>query len=207
MDAGELNKRLAVHKPSILGSETFSKFAVLLPLVEKEDGLHILFEERAHTLKRQPGDICFPGGRVDPDDRDEKQTAIRETMEELGLNRSDIGDLYPLDYIVTPFGTKITPFAGYIHNLDNIQVNQAEVASIFTVPLAFFIEHPPRIFQVNYKIELDEQFPLDLIIGGKNYDWQPRKMDEYFYRYENRVIWGLTARILTHFLEAFCQSK
>ena len=68
-----------------------TKYAVLLPLVKKEDGIHILFEERALTLNRQPGDICFPGGKVDFEDVNEEYTAIRETIEELGLKRDDIG--------------------------------------------------------------------------------------------------------------------
>lgn len=205
MEAGEMTKRLTLHKRSILGSDSFDKFAVVLPLVKKVDGIHILFEERAYTLKRQPGDICFPGGRVDPDDVDEHHTAFRETMEELGLKREDIGNLYSLDYIVTPFGSIIYPFVGFLDNLHGVQINKSEVESIFTVPLSFFINHSPKMYDVKYTAEPEENFPIDLIVGGKDYQWQPRKVSEYFYLYEDRVIWGLTAKILTHFIDKFCR--
>lgn len=204
MDAGEIKKKLTFHTPTILGSESFTKFAILLPLVKKEDGLHVLFEERAYTLKRQPGDICFPGGKVDKEDKNVEHTAIRETIEELGLKREDIGDLYSLDYIVTAFETIIYPFVGFIHNIHEIEINKSEVESFFTIPLSFFIDTLPEVYYVNYMVEPEEQFPIDSIVGGKNYKWQPRKIDEHFYRYENRVIWGLTAKILNHFINRFC---
>jgi peroxisomal coenzyme A diphosphatase NUDT7 len=205
MDAEEIKKKLIVHTPTILGSESFTTFAVLLPLVKKEDGIHVLFEERAFTLNRQPGDICFPGGKVDVGDANEEHTAIRETLEELGLKREDIGELYSLDYIVTALGSMIFPFVGFINNTTEIEINKSEVESVFTVPLSFFKYNPPEIYYVNYTAEPEETFPIDSIVGGKNYKWQPRKIDEYFYRYENRVIWGLTAKILTHFIEKFCR--
>ena len=205
MNVGEMKKRLAIHTPEILGSELYSKYAVLLPLVQKEDGIHVLFEERALTLNRQPGDICFPGGKVDIEDINVEYTAIRETIEELGLKRDSIGELYSMDYIVTAFGTIIYPFVGFLHNTHEVEINKAEVESIFTVPLSFFIESLPEIYYVNYLAQPEESFPIDSIVGGKDYQWQSRKIDEYFYRYEDRVIWGLTAKVLTHFVDKFCR--
>lgn len=205
MDIGEMKKKLSLYTPTILGSDSFTKFAVLLPLVNKEDGIHVLFEERAYTLNRQPGDICFPGGKVDVEDVNEEHTAIRETIEELGLKRDDISDLYSLDYIITAFGTIIYPFVGFIHNTHEIEINKSEVESFFTVPLSFFVANSPEIYYVNYKAVPEEKFPLESIVGGKDYQWQSRKKDEYFYHYEDRVIWGLTAKVLTHFVDEFCR--
>lgn len=205
MDIREIKNKLSSHTPTILGSESFTKFAVLLPLVKKDNEIHILFEERAFTLNRQPGDICFPGGKVDVEDVNEEHTAIRETIEELGLKREDIGELYSLDYIVTAFGTIIYPFVGFIHNIQEIKINKSEVESFFTVPLSFFMESLPEIYYVNFIAEPEEQFPIDSIVGGKDYQWQSRKIDEYFYHYQNRVIWGLTSKVLTHFVDTFCR--
>ena len=205
MNVDEVRKKLLLHTPKIMGSEAFTRYAVLLPLVKKEDGIHILFEERALTLNRQPGDICFPGGKVDFEDVNEEYTAIRETIEELGLKRDNIGELYSLDYIVTAFGTIIYPFAGFIQNTHEIEINKSEVESYFTVPLSFFVDNLPEIHYVNYQAEPEEKFPLDSIVGGKDYQWQSRKIDEYFYHYENRAIWGLTAKVLTHFVDTFCR--
>jgi peroxisomal coenzyme A diphosphatase NUDT7 len=200
MEAKQIVEKLKNRTPMILGSSEFSKYAVLLPLVEKEDGVHVLFEVRAYHLRRQPGEICFPGGKVDETDINEEETAVRETSEELGIEKSSVVEVFPLDFLVTPFGTIIYPFAGVLHDVDKIMPNEDEVAEIFTVPLDYFKTIKPEIFNVHYSVEPEGDFPFDLIIGGENYSWQKRKVDEYFYRYEGKVIWGLTARILTHFL-------
>ncbi|NEU34154.1 CoA pyrophosphatase, partial [bacterium LRH843] len=63
--------------------DEFLQFAVLVPLVQKQDELHVLFEVRAHHLRRQPGEICFPGGKIEPNDSTPQDAAVRETTEEL----------------------------------------------------------------------------------------------------------------------------
>lgn len=201
MEIEELSKKLNSRTPVILGSETFSKYAILLPLLEKDGEIHVLFEVRSRKLRRQPGEVCFPGGRIDPDDRDEEYTAIRETSEELGIREDSITNISPLDYMISPFGTIIYPYAGIIKSPDQIMPNPAEVGEIFTVPLSFLKEVKPEIYQVHFKVEPEKNFPFDLIAGGENYNWQTRKMEEVFYYFEDKVIWGLTARILKHFLE------
>ncbi|THE11060.1 CoA pyrophosphatase [Bacillus timonensis] len=200
----EIDKIVNVVKnrtPSILGLGDFKRFSILLPLLKKDNEVHILFEVRSSQLRRQPGEICFPGGKMDSSDKDEKHTAIRETMEELGIKESAITDVSPLDFFVSPFGTIIYPFVGLINNPDEIHPNPGEVGEVFTVPLSFFQANPPQIFKVNFHVEPEENFPFNDIIGGENYKWQVRGMDECFYYYEDRVIWGLTAGILKHFLE------
>lgn len=200
METETIIAKLNEHKPSILGSEEFSKYAILLPLIQKVDGLHVLFEVRSLKLRRQPGEICFPGGKIDSNDKNEKSAAIRETLEELGLDQCDISDVFPLDYLISPFSMILYPYAGFIHKPDSLRPNPSEVEEVFTVPLSFFLENQPQIHHVHLKPEPEENFPFDLIVGGENYPWQCRKMDEFFYLYENRVIWGLTAKILAHFI-------
>jgi coenzyme A diphosphatase NUDT7 len=201
MDTEKLKSFLQNRKPGILGSESYSNYAVLLPIIEKNNELHVLFEVRSLLLRRQPGEICFPGGRVDASDKDEKYTAIRETFEELGIPKEDIHDVFPLDYMVSPFGTIIYPFVGFIQNPEQITPNPDEVAEIFSVPLTYLQETNPEIYQINFKLEPEEEFPYHHIKGGEKYKWQARQMEEHFYYYGDKVIWGLTARILSHFLE------
>jgi peroxisomal coenzyme A diphosphatase NUDT7 len=189
------------HTPSILGSEKFSKYAVMVPLIQKEDGIHVLFEVRSLELRRQPGEICFPGGRIDAEDKDEKSAAIRETAEELGIDEKNITDVFPLDFMISPFGMMIYPYVGLIDSPENIHPNPTEVGEIFTVPLTYFINKEPKIYHVNFKVEPEENFPFNLVIGGENYNWRTRAIDEYFYIYEEKVIWGLTATILSHFID------
>ncbi|QHJ69814.1 NUDIX hydrolase [Planococcus halotolerans] len=201
MDPKSLVSKVKDRIPEVLGNKDFSKFAILLPMIEKDGEVHILFEVRSHQMRSQPGDICFPGGRIDKQDDSEKDTAIRETMEELGIERQQISDVFPLDYIVSPFGMIVYSFAGIIDPDVEFRPNPPEVDSLFTVPLSFFLEKDPKVYRVNFDIQPEESFPYDLIAGGENYNWRTRQVDEYFYIYEDKVIWGLTAKILTHFME------
>ncbi len=201
MKPEEILQKMQGRAPEVLGNRDFSKFAILLPLIEKEDGVHILFEVRSFEMRRQPGEICFPGGRIEHGDEDEQETALRETMEELGIEKSAISNVFPLDYIVSPFGMIIYSFAGFIDSETDFVPNPQEVDSIFTVPLKFFLENEPRVYRIDFDIQPEESFPYDLIAGGENYSWRARQVDEFFYLYEDRVIWGLTAKILMHFME------
>lgn len=200
MKIEQINHTYSGRTPSILGHENFLKFGILLPLVQVGEEAHILFEVRSLTLRRQPGEICFPGGKIE-DGELPIDAAIRETSEELGIESSEITDVFPLDYMVSAFGTIIYPFAGTIKNINNIVPNAAEVGEVFTVPIAFFKKNQPDSYKINFQVEPEDGFPFDLILGGENYNWQTRTMEEYFFRYREKVIWGLTARILTHFIE------
>lgn len=201
MDLHTIYKKIHDRDVSIIGIEEYSKYAVLLPLILKNNEPHVLFEVRSYELRRQPGEICFPGGKIDKTDKDEAHTAVRETMEELGIPESNITNVLPLDYLVNPFGTIIYPFVGTIVDPSLIRPNSAEVAETFLVPLSFFQNVDPKIHQIYFKMEPEEGFPYEHIIGGEDYNWQARKIDEHFYYYEDKVIWGLTAKILNHFLK------
>lgn len=201
MEPEKILEKIKAHDPAVLGSKDFSKFAILLPLLERDGEIHIVFEVRAHTLRRQPGEICFPGGRIDAGDETPKAAALRETREELGIQEEEISAVFPLDYMVSPFGMIIYAFAGFIHPEASFEPNPAEVDSLFSVPLSFFLETSPEIYHINFDIQPEESFPYDLIVGGQDYSWRPRQMEEFFYLYEDKVIWGLTARILAHFME------
>ncbi|WP_018133476.1 NUDIX hydrolase [Effusibacillus pohliae] len=187
------------RKASVMGQQQLFRSAVLLPLVEQNGELCVLFEERAHHLNRQPGEICFPGGRIDPTDEHELAAAIRETCEELGLEREAVEPLGPLDYIVNSFQI-IYPFVGWITDFAKIRPNLDEVASVFCVPLSYLRNTTPDLHYVDLRVTPPDDFPFDRIPHGRNYKWRSGKIPEYFYFYGDRVIWGLTARILHHFL-------
>ncbi|WP_064091260.1 NUDIX hydrolase [Rossellomorea aquimaris] len=202
MNINDILNKMKTRTPKVLGSEKFSEYAILLPLIEVEKEIHVLFEVRSLNMRRQPGEICFPGGRVDRSDSDSKSAAIRETCEELGINSNKISDVYPLDYIVSPFGTIIYPYVGKLDlSLDKIIPNPDEVSEIFTTPLDFLVKKDPDLYNIQFKMEPEASFPFEHIPGGENYDWQARHMKEHFYYYENKVIWGLTARVLHHFVQ------
>ena len=86
-DLEHLRRRYADHVPGLLGAR--HSYAVLCPLVERPDGLHLLFEVRSAALHRQPGEVCFPGGRMEAGETPE-QCALRETEEELAIPRQEV---------------------------------------------------------------------------------------------------------------------
>lgn len=200
MDASRILAKLEGRAPSIMGQQRYKQSAVLLPLLNIQDETHVLFEVRSMQMRSQPGDICLPGGRIDKTDKSPKETAIRETMEELGISACNIEAVTPLDYIVNDSGRIIYPFVGKLLNHEHIKLNEAEVSEVFTVPLSYFLETEPEVYKVHFQVNPEKDFPFDLIVGGKDYKWNTGHIDELFYQYNGKVIWGLTAKILTHFV-------
>ena len=205
MNASNILAKLENRTPSIMGQLSYKQSAVLLPLISIQDETHILFEVRSMSMRSQPGDICFPGGRIDPEDPSPKHTAIRETTEELRVNENAIENIVPLDYIVNDNRRIIYPFAGTLLHPEKIVPNEAEVAEVFTVPLNYLLKTEPEIYKVHFQVQPEEDFPFDRIVGGENYKWNAGHIDEMFYQYDGKVIWGLTAKILTHFLQLIKQ--
>ncbi|MCP3027119.1 CoA pyrophosphatase [Halobacillus sp. A5] len=198
-----IEHKMKNHKPSVIGQKQITNYSVLLPLIEKEGELHLVFEVRSLQMRRQPGEICFPGGKVDREDRQVLDAAVREAKEELGITGHEIEEVYPFDYMVSPFGMIVHTYVGFLNcPEERIVPNPAEVEEVFTVPLSFFQENKPEVHYVNFDVIPDDGFPFELIANGRDYEWQTRKMEEYFYQYEDKVIWGLTARVLYAFIES-----
>lgn len=177
----------------------YIKSSVMILLTEKNGELEILYTKRALSLRHQPGDICFPGGRSEKGEK-ALETAFRETKEELGINSDKIKILGQTNYFITPFKGFITPFMGYIENLDlkDLNYNKSEVEKIFTVPVKFFVNEIPKKGIVTYEPSFSLDFPFDMIYSGKEYKWIKPEYKEYFYNYKENIIWGLTARITIH---------
>lgn len=193
--------QLANRKIHILGQEQMLNAAVLVPLIQKNNEFNLLFQVRSHEMKHQPGDVCFPGGRIDRADKDEQATAIRETCEELGLTAQDINVIAPLDIFVTPFSRIVYPFVGEVKETSNIKPNPEEVAEVFYVPLTYFLTVEPKRYDVPLQPQPEHDFPYHLIHKGKDYQWRSASIPEYFYEYNDYVIWGMTARIIVHFVD------
>ncbi|MFC0561881.1 NUDIX hydrolase [Halalkalibacter alkalisediminis] len=196
-----IQKQLSNRKAGILGSSDSMKSAVVLPLVYVDQEISILFEVRSKTLTKQPGEICFPGGKIDSTDVNPEAAAVRELHEEIGILTSKVEIVSPLDILVTPFRGIIYPFVGTIENFEDIKINRNEVDHVFTVPLSFFRHYQPQQHTMRMKFEPVEGFPLEKIANKRAYKNRYSDFSESFYYYEDYVIWGLTARILTHFLE------
>lgn len=177
-------------------------FSVLIPLIEINDELHIIYELRSQNLSTQPGQVSFPGGKIERGE-DFSQAAVRECSEELLISEENIELLGESDYLITPFNFIIYSFVAKIHldSLQEIKLNKYEVEEIFAVPLNYFLNHEAESYAAVLKSEFDEDFPYHLLPAGEKYDSSHGDYQIYFYRYQGRVIWGITAEITKSFVD------
>jgi 8-oxo-dGTP pyrophosphatase MutT (NUDIX family) len=194
-------RKLAGRVPRIMDQDKHESFAVLLPVLEESGNL--LFEVRADKLLKQPSEICFPGGRIEPGETPE-EAAVRELAEELLVLPNDVEVIAPLDVLINLVGSAIYPSLGYLRGYRGT-FNEHEVKEVFEVPFEFFLKQEPLVHTTELTIAPSPGFPHDLI-GTEHYPWQTGKNPVLFYLYEDKVIWGLTARILHNAVELMTKS-
>jgi 8-oxo-dGTP pyrophosphatase MutT (NUDIX family) len=150
--------------------------AVLVAMVNRPDGLTVLFTQRSEALPDHPGQISFPGGRVDPEDTDVVAAALREAREEVGLPPAQVAVLGRLATYETVTGYSVTPVVGWVEPPIALQPDPVEVADVFEVPLAFLLE--PANMQRHFRM-----------LGALRRDY-------FAIPYADRYIWGATAAML-----------
>ena len=171
--------------------------AVLIPLVAGLDGWEVLLEVRAETLTVQPGEVCLPGGGIEADETP-RAAAIRETCEELLVREEQIVLLGELGAQPGPGGRPLHVFVGELRGYDG-SFSPSEVERTFTVPLDWLLAHEPAHFEVTMEPRYPDDFPWELVPGGRHYPWRAQKSDVPFYLGTDPVIWGATARVLARF--------
>ena len=198
----DINSKFKNFTPYINGSENYKRASVTIPLVKHNDSLHILFEVRANTLKTQPNEVCFPGGKIENNESPLK-TAIRETFEEIGIPENNIKVISPLDLFISPFNIIVHPYLVFIEDISMLNINKAEVDKIFLVPLDYLLNYTPKLFVNNINVVPHSEFPYDIIPQKENYKFNTGKYETFFYTYKEYVIWGLTAKILYNFINTY----
>lgn len=181
----------------------FQDFAVLIPLYEAHGAIHVLFEVRSKNLSSQPGEICLPGGRLEPDETLEN-TALRETCEELGICPDKVTLLGGGAPLITPFRYAIHPFVGFLSPFaypEDVHMNPDEVSSVFSVPLDWLRTQEPLAYNVTTHFDFPQDFPYHMIQNGRQYAWKSAVYPILFYEYGDTIIWGMTAKII----HDFCQ--
>jgi 8-oxo-dGTP pyrophosphatase MutT (NUDIX family) len=150
--------------------------AVLVPLVEHASGWTVLLTQRAETLKDHAGQISFPGGRVEPEDEDAWQAALREAQEEIGLRPGlvEFAGFLPDHVVITGF--RVTPVVGFVNPDYQLRIAETEVHDVFEVPLDFILD------AANHKLRRRK-------LGDLSFD-------VHDIPYGERNIWGATAGML-----------
>jgi 8-oxo-dGTP pyrophosphatase MutT (NUDIX family) len=162
--------------PSLPIRDDLRAAAVLVPLVERPEGLSVLLTLRNETLQRHAGQIAFPGGRIDPGDVSAVAAALRETEEEIGLAPSSIENVGRLDDYITGTGFIVAPIVGLINPPYTAKPDPREVAAIFEVPLAFLLD------------------PANHRRDSRVFNGVERRF--YAMPYGDKYIWGATAAMI-----------
>ena len=156
--------------------DNFRPAAVLVPLVQRPSGLHLILTQRASHLRHHPNQISFPGGKAEPSDLSLIHTAIRETNEEIGIQPSQIKPLVKLNTIPTISGYKVTPIIAIIDENYTTAIDYGEVSSTFEAPITHLLN---PINTTKHKI-FNKKHTYELI----------------FIPFEKKLIWGITAEII-----------
>ena len=154
--------------------------AVLVPIIARAEPT-VLFTQRATHLPDHPGQVSFPGGKIDPGDASPLDAALREAEEEIGLERRFVDPLGYLDLYMTTLGYRIVPTLARVDPGFRLELNRDEVDDVFEVPLAFLMA------EENHKLQSRE--------------WKGMTRTVYAIPFEERHIWGVTAGILRNLFE------
>lgn len=161
--------------------------AVLVPLVKRDDGLHVILTRRTDHLSDHAGQISFPGGRQEQFDATIEETALRETEEEIGLARHHIELIGRIDDYYTVTGYQVTPVIGLVTPPFDLVPDDHEVAEVFEVPLEFILNPSNQKLQtVTFEGARRRYFAIP---------------------YREYYIWGATAGMLVNFSEVLRASK
>lgn len=155
--------------------------SVLIPLFKEDGKYKVLFTRRTNRVEHHKGQMSFPGGAVDDEDRSPEETALREAFEEIGMIQTDVKILGRIDDLITVTDFIVHPFVGEIPHPYPFKINPHEVDSIIIIPLSVFIDK--RTVSVD-SIEVD----------GFTYSGP-------YYKYQGYTVWGATARIMENFIE------
>ena len=156
--------------------------AVLVPIVQREEGLTVLFTQRTTHLKAHAGQVSFPGGRAEPGDASAEFTALREAEEEIGLKPGRVEIIARLPDYHTRTGYLVSPIVGLLTPPLELVPDPREVADIFEVPLPFLLD------PANHRRQTRE--------------WEGRSVGYYEMPYGERYIWGATAGMIVNLYRA-----
>lgn len=219
IDIDKLKEKLVNNQDVVLGrNEKYYNSAILIPIVNINNDMHLLFQLRQNNI-RQGGEICFPGGLINRNtDNNFIDTVIRETCEELGIDKAKIDLFGMLGVLIAPMGAAVNAYVGSINidDIEELKICKNEVEKIFTIPLDYFIINEPKRF--NAYLEVKSWFenkegvkeillPVEELGLPERYlkPWGNRKNRVFVYYTAQGIIWGLTAELIFEFVKILIQ--
>ena len=208
MDISGLRAAYEGHTPTLMGERGGS--AVLVPLVRQNGEYCLLYEIRSAAV-RQPGEVCFPGGKREPGEtaiqcalretREETRLTLtgwryRETREELGIPESAVTVIGEMDFLYIRAGSLLRPVLGEVDPAAVAAMRPApeEVAGTFLLPLRELRAHPPEVYAYQQPVAIPD-FPYADAGVAADYPWRPCRIEVPVYRGLPHPLWGITARI------------
>ena len=175
-------RKIKTNLKGFMGSppiEDLPKAAVLLAITAEEEP-ELIYTLRSNKVSSHKGEVAFPGGREEQGDLSLAETALREAEEEIGLDRNLVEILGSLDTTVSRYGISVTPYVGIIPPNPNLNESSSEIESYFRVPISYLAN--------------DIRHRNDKVTEGGETFFMPA------YKYNEYIIWGLTAMITVNFL-------
>ena len=175
-------RKIKTNLKGFMGSspiEDLPKAAVLLAITAEEEP-ELIYTLRSNKVSSHKGEVAFPGGREEEGDLSLADTALREAEEEIGLDRNLVEILGSLDTTVSRYGISVTPYVGIIPPNPNLDESSSEIESYFRVPISYLAN--------------DIRHRNDKVTEGGETFFMPA------YKYNEYIIWGLTAMITVNFL-------
>ncbi len=177
----QITHTLTRRVPHQLEVPDFMPAAVIIPFFNKKDAAHILFTLRTDKVLHHKGQVSFPGGAWETQDKTLAETALRETEEEVGIPRNKLNIIGQLDDFPTISDFLVTPYVATMPYPYPHDINTDEVAELLEVPLDLFLTD--EFFEMKEKRYGNKSYPV------------------YYYHWENVVIWGVTGYIINRFVE------
>ena len=181
----DVKTNLSSREKRVISLPGFRESSVMMLFMEKENSPHVILTLRTDKVSTHKGQISFPGGGHDKEDRDYLETAIRETFEEIGIDPAQIEVLGEFDEYVSTTGFHVHVYAGALNSVIRYLPSEDEIEDILEVPFSIFY---------------NEEFERREIVN-----YEGRDYTVYYYKYGKNTIWGLTSRILTDFSRKICR--
>ena len=198
MEISSFREKFKGHIPTLLNHRGCS--AVLVPLVEQGGELCLLYEVRSASVS-QPGEVCFPGGRME-DGETPIECALRETYEELGIEQNAIEVIGELDFLYIRGDRLLYPILAKIDSAawETMRPLADEVSDTFLVPLRWLKENPPTFYRHRQEAEMPD-FPYGEVGIQPDYPWTRHFAEIPIYHGLPHVLWGMTARITYYLMQ------